>query len=323
LAATTSPCVRPLAAASAKGRGGAVTLTGTRAVSLASSSVTASGATGGGAIRIGGDFHGASDLTSAQTTTIDSASTLNASATASGDGGTVAIWSEATTNFAGRITATGGASGGDGGSVEVSANPATHGVLSYSGFADLTAPKGKTGTLLLDPFDITICGVCDDVGGSFSGGVYMPTATSLIRTTTLVTQLGGANVVVATGLAGSPGADTGDLTVEAPAAWASGNSLTLEAANRILINASISAIGPGSSLGLTAGGDIIETTAGSIAAPTLSATSSTGRVVLTAFNTVASVSGSAPAGFSLFDSSALDVGGPGIASSGGSSHWRQ
>ena len=156
-----------LAAASAKGRGGTVTVTGTRSVSLASSLVTASGATGGGAIRIGGDFHGASDLTSAQTTTIDSASTLNASATASGDGGTVAVWSDATTNFAGRITATGGASGGNGGSVEVSANPATHGVLSYSGFADLTAPKGKTGTLLLDPFDIVIS-TAPDSGGTFS-----------------------------------------------------------------------------------------------------------------------------------------------------------
>ena len=60
-----------LAASSAKGRGGSVTVTGTNAVSLASTSVDASGATGGGAIRIGGDFHGASDLASAQTTTIE------------------------------------------------------------------------------------------------------------------------------------------------------------------------------------------------------------------------------------------------------------
>ena len=306
-----------LMASSAKGRGGSVTATGTNAVSLVSSLVDASGATGGGAIRIGGDFHGASDLISAQTTTIDSASTLNASATASGDGGTVAVWSDATTNFAGRITATGGPSGGDGGYVEVSANPATHGVLAYSGFADLTAPKGTTGTLLLDPFDIVISAGADS-GGSFSGGVYTPTATSVINTATLETQLGAANVTVSTGLAGSPGPDEGNLTVSAPFTWASGNSLTLEAANRILINASISATGAGSSLGLTAGGDIIETTAGSIAAPTLSATSSTGRVVLTAFNTVGSVSGSAPAGFSFFNSGALDVGGAGIASSGGS-----
>ena len=86
---------------------------------------------------------------------INSASTLNASAIASGDGGTVAVWSDATTSFAGQIAATGGAGGGNGGYVEVSANPATHGVLDFTGGADLTAPNGATGTLLLDPYDIT------------------------------------------------------------------------------------------------------------------------------------------------------------------------
>ncbi len=52
--------------------------------------------------------------------------------------------------------------------------------------------------------------------------------------------------------------------------------------------------------------------------PTLSATSSAGRVVLTLSNTVDSVSGSAPAGFSFFNSGALDVGGAGVTSSAGS-----
>ena len=319
-----------LAARSAKGRGGSVTVTGTNAVSLASSLVDASGAAGGGAIRIGGDFHGASDLTSAQTTTIDKATTLNASATASGDGGTVAVWSDATTNFAGRVTATGGPGGGDGGYVEVSANPATHGVLNFTGSADLTAPKGKTGTLLLDPTDVTICDDCDDVGGSFSGGgdwVFTGTpapATSFISTATLENQLGLSNVVVSTA---SDGPSVGNLGVEAPITWTSANSLTLEAANRISIADSITASGAGSSLTLAAGGDIIEIAgapgevllpSGSIVAPTLSATSSAGRVVLTLFNTVGSVSGSAPGGFSFSNSGALDVGAAGITSSGGS-----
>ena len=306
-----------LVASSARGRGGSVTVTATNAVRLLSSLVDASGATGGGAIRVGGDFHGASDLTSAQTTTIDKASTLNANATASGDGGTVAVWSDATTNFAGKITATGGPGGGDGGYAEVSANPGTHGVLNFTGGADLTAPKGKTGTLLLDPFDITISGGSDS-GGSFSGGVYTPTATSVINTATIDGLLGTTNVFVSTGLAGSPGTDAGNVTVSGPVTWTSANSLTLEAANRISIGDSITASGAGSSLGLTAGADIVETTLGSIAAPTLSATSSTGRVALTAFNTVGSVSGSAPGGFSFSNSGALDVGAAGITSSGGS-----
>ena len=173
-----------LAASSAKGRGGSVTVTGTNAVSLASTSVDASGATGGGAIRIGGDFHGASDIASAQTTTIDSASTLNASAIASGDGGTIAVWSDATTSFAGQIAATGGAGGGNGGYVEVSANPADPRRPRFHRRADLTAAKGATGTLLLDPYDIVIS-TGTNSGGSFSGGVWTPTATSVINTKTL------------------------------------------------------------------------------------------------------------------------------------------
>jgi filamentous hemagglutinin family protein len=107
-----------LAASSATGRGGSVIVTGTNKVSLASTAVDASGATGGGAIRIGGDFHGASDIQSAQTAKIGQGSTLNASATASGDGGTVAVWSNGTTTFAGQIAASGGASGGSGGYAE-------------------------------------------------------------------------------------------------------------------------------------------------------------------------------------------------------------
>ena len=149
---------------------------------------------------------------------IDSASTLNASATASGDGGTVAVWSDATTSFAGQITATGGAGGGNGGYVEVSANPATHGVLDFTGSADLTAPKGATGTLLLDPYDITIEVTSPSLPpfetpcppSCFAGGVYTPGATSVIDNVTLDNQLKRSNVVISTGLAGSPGDGCGE-----------------------------------------------------------------------------------------------------------------
>ena len=198
--------------------------------------------------------------------------------------------------------------------------PATRGVLNFTGGADLTAPKGKTGTLLLDPFDISICGGegCVDFGGTFVGGVYTPTDTSFINNITLQNQLAISNVMISTGLAGSLGPDAGNLTVSAPVTWTAGNTLALEAANGISINDALTASGAGSSLSLTAGGDIIETFDGSIVAPALSATSSAGRVVLAAFNTVGSVSGSAPGGFSFFNSGALNVGGAGITSGGGS-----
>jgi hypothetical protein len=92
----------------------------------------------------------------------------------------------------------------------------------------------------------------------------------------------------------------------------------------ITLNSSVTATG---SVTLTAANDIIEIAgapgpvllpSGSIATPTLSATSSAGRVVLTLSNTVDSVSGSAPAGFSFFNSGALDVGAAGISSTAGS-----
>ena len=237
-----------LVASSAKGKGGSATVTGTNAVSLASTSVDASGATGGGAIRIGGDFHGASDIVSAKTTTIDSGSTLNASATGSGNGGTVAVWSETATGFAGKITATGGPKDGNGGYVEISADPGTDGVLDFIGSASLTAAKGTTGTLLLDPYNITIS-TGTDAGGSFSGGNpnnWNPTATSVINNVTLENQLAISNVIISTGFSGSPGTDAGNLVVSAPVAWSANSNLTLDAFNNLSIGAPISTTGAGS-----------------------------------------------------------------------------
>ena len=76
-------------------------------------------------------------------------------------------------------------------------------------------------------------------------------ATSFISTATLENQLGLSNVVVSTA---SDGPSVGNLTVEAPITWTTGNRLTLEAANNISIGlaAPITAAG-GGSLTLEAG----------------------------------------------------------------------
>src|SRR5271166_688286 len=246
-----------LAVSSAEGRGGSATVSGTNAVTLTAVSVDASGATGGGAIRIGGDFHGASDVPSAQTASIDSASTLNASTTQAGDGGTVAVWSDAMTSFAGKIAATGGASSGDGGYAEVSANPATHGVLDLTGSADLTAPNGATGTLLLDPWNVIISTnpppetLCPP--SCFSGGVYTPGADSVISPTTIEGLLATSNVTVTTG--GAPPSGGGAITVSSGITWSTSRSLTLEAASTISVAAPITSTGAGT-LALTAGGSV-------------------------------------------------------------------
>ncbi len=66
---------------------------------------------------------------------------MNADATRSGNGGTVVVWSDQYTNFAGTISARGGAVGGDGGAVETS----SHGVLNATSQVAATAPAGKAG----------------------------------------------------------------------------------------------------------------------------------------------------------------------------------
>ena len=117
------------------------------------------GKKGGGSVQVGGDFHGGGTLAHANTTTVDTATTINADATgARGNGGSVVLWSDGRTQFLGQISARGGALGGNGGSAEVSSGN----VLTYRGWTDLRAPAGTVGTLLLDPKNITISDDPDD-----------------------------------------------------------------------------------------------------------------------------------------------------------------
>jgi hypothetical protein len=134
-------------------RGGSVTVEGQRVLLDHGSLVDASGRAGGGAIRVGGDFHGTNpDVRNAEVTGVTSGAVLRADALDAGNGGTVAIWADGTTRFYGNISAKGGANGGDGGFVEVSGKQN----LEFNGDVTTLAAKGKNGTLLLDPNDITI-----------------------------------------------------------------------------------------------------------------------------------------------------------------------
>src|SRR6185437_8457805 len=101
--------------------GGAVTLTG-QAVAIESGAlIDASGSAGGGSIKVGGGAHGAdANVRNAATTSVAAGATLDARAIDKGNGGTITVWSDQQTNFAGMVKATGGATGGDGGFAEVS-----------------------------------------------------------------------------------------------------------------------------------------------------------------------------------------------------------
>jgi hypothetical protein len=101
--------------------GGRVDLFG-REVVLDGASVDASGEFGGGSIRVGGDYRGRNPaVADADTVTVTPASTLRDDALLSGAGGRVTVWADKTTAFGGAVSARGGAAGGAGGFIEVSA----------------------------------------------------------------------------------------------------------------------------------------------------------------------------------------------------------
>jgi filamentous hemagglutinin family protein len=219
-----------LDASSRDGAGGKIAVTG-QTIKLKAASVDASGATVGGNINIGGGRQGFGPLMHADTVSIDAASTIKADAVTTGNGGNVVVWSDLLTTFAGTISAKGGAASGNGGEAEVSGKA----TLDYTGFTDLSAARGGFGTLLLDPYNVTISSAANANQSGF-------TATgndSVISVTTLQNALAGANVTVSTGGAGSAGTQAGDITVANAVTWSSGTTLTLSAYRNIAVNANL------------------------------------------------------------------------------------
>ena len=131
-------------------RGGSVQVLGENIALAATSHIDASGAAGGGAVLVGGDWQGDGATTPrAANTIVEPGSRINADALSSGDGGKVVVWSDGATQFGGAISARGGTQGGNGGKVEVSGK----GTLNFTGLVDAAGPRGNPGTLLLDPTD--------------------------------------------------------------------------------------------------------------------------------------------------------------------------
>ncbi len=211
-------------------RGGTITLIG-NAIALSGATLDASGAQGGGTVRIGGDYQGGGYLAHAATLAVDATTMIRADATAQGDGGTIVLWSDDATRFAGSISAT-GAAGGKGGNAEVSGKA----WLDFTGTADLTG--AAFGTLLLDPYNLTISS-----GANSSQTDFTATGNnSVINVATLTGALANANVLVSTGVGGT---QAGDITVAAPIGWSSFSTLTLRAAHGIAVNAGIDITGGG------------------------------------------------------------------------------
>ncbi|TYQ26984.1 CHAT domain-containing protein [Pseudanabaena sp. UWO311] len=133
------------------GKGGNVGIFGEK-VGLMNAQIDASGALGGGTVLIGGNLQGNGITPNAFRTFVDRNSKIDVSALLNGNGGTAIVWADQTTRFLGSILAKGGTQTGDGGFVEVSGKQN----LDYRGNVNTFASNGKTGTLLLDPTDITV-----------------------------------------------------------------------------------------------------------------------------------------------------------------------
>jgi filamentous hemagglutinin family protein len=221
-------------------KGGSVVVTGD-AVEVAGAKVDVSGDAGGGKVMLGGDWGGgnpnkalvnnqsaaleSTKIDNATALSVDAATTIDASAKSSGNGGKVVLWSESQTTFAGTIFARGGNSAGNGGFVEVSG----HQSLGFNGTVDLAALKGTGGTLLLDPLNATI----DTNPGS-----------QVITAASIQSALATGNVLVTT--VGTTGGDVGDIAVAASISWANGSSLTLNANRNITVDSGVTIANTGS-----------------------------------------------------------------------------
>jgi filamentous hemagglutinin family protein len=258
------------------GLGGRVDLGGTD-ITIQGASIDASGATGGGLVRIGGTFQGgngdpSSDLYSsyigrfgdlpamplAQTVYVAADSTINVAARNSGNAGTAIVWSQQATGFAGTIIGTGGSIGGNGGYAEVS----SHGELDFTGQARLLAPQGSAGTLLLDPTSVIISNqatTTDTFNASTHTWTPSGNLTAVLNVTDLTNSLANGNVIVTTV---SSGNGTGTINVAVPVTWVANTTLSLTANSTISINAAISNINGG--LTLTTPSTITTSAAGTI-----------------------------------------------------------
>ncbi len=220
-------------ARSEAGRGGEVRVHADR-VGLDAATLDVSGAAGGGVALIGGDYGGQGDLAPASRTIVGRGSTICADADEAGDGGNVIVWAEQNTAFHGVVSARGGAEGGDGGFAEVSGGES----LAYAGSADLGAPRGRKGTLLLDPKNISVQSSGDARTAEVDEYLDSSAEDAYISPDTIVTALRSADVRLA--------ANTDIVVEEKIDATGLGTSgaLNFYAGRGVILNADVLLVGP-------------------------------------------------------------------------------
>ncbi|MEM8614259.1 MAG: hypothetical protein AAGF93_19730, partial [Cyanobacteria bacterium P01_H01_bin.105] len=195
--------------------------------------IDVSGSTGGGTVLVGGDYQGNGVVPNAQQTRMASDASIRADAGAIGDGGTVIVWADGTTEFGGTVSAQGGMQGGDGGFVETSGAETL--VIQNTAQVDTNAVNGQTGTWLLDPAELTI----NDTGAAAitgNPGTNTPDTATTIGAGTIETALDSTAVIL---LADEL------ITVAANIEADSGNDLTLQAAKIEMESVTLEQMGAG------------------------------------------------------------------------------
>ncbi|PIQ95994.1 MAG: hypothetical protein COV67_11920, partial [Nitrospinae bacterium CG11_big_fil_rev_8_21_14_0_20_56_8] len=239
-----------------------------------------SGDLGGGELLVGGDYQGKNPaIQNATDTYVTSGAQFFADAVTSGNGGRTIFWADRRNVFLGRIQSRGGRLFGDGGFAEVSGKEE----LYFDGRVDLSAENGRSGTLLLDPTNVTVASgsptsgasgsVTFDISGNqftISNAVLASGDDITIFETTLEAVASTSNIIIT--------ADStitiGNMSDNALSlATAGGNSVTFETQS-----GNIEFSDTSDTLS-TAGGDIILTAGGSLTIGSLS--SSGGDITLT------------------------------------------
>ena len=229
-------------------RGGDVLVLGQRVLLDTTAVIDASGAGGGGRVRVGGDFSGANpDIRNAEMLVVRPGADIRADATIAGNGGQVVMWSDDSTRFYGHVSARGGAAGGDGGQAEVSGKRN----LEFRGSADLGATQGAPGSLLLDPDIIIISNIA---GSPATGDIAFGGAGT---TTILASGANSLSTLLGTTSVSLSANNTVTVTNAVSASGVAPGALTLRAGGNINVNADITAVGitlaanaPGGTAGL-------------------------------------------------------------------------
>ncbi|MBY0578964.1 MAG: hypothetical protein K2P57_07960 [Burkholderiales bacterium] len=216
--------------------GGTIEVLGNQVGIMDGAKLDASGASGGGTILVGGDKQGLNPaVQNAQVTYVDPTATISADATQNGNGGKVIVWADNTTRSYGSISARGGALSGNGGFVETSGKK----VLDVTNAPDVFAPKGTSGSWLLDPETINITTGAN--ANITAASPFTPAAagTSTLNNATIVTALNAGGTVTIDTTGG--GAGVGDINVNATIVptTALASTLNFKAHGNINVNAGI------------------------------------------------------------------------------------